>query len=308
MVFNLLEGAELIKNYGNVTLAFSALYGPLLFLYIKSLQLRDFNFTRYSYLHLLPFFLLLLVAVTLPKQDINSAGLIIIILLYAYLIASIITIRRYQKIIKQTQSRYDGIALKWSIQVILACMVVVFMDLFNSLFQLNVFQEGEIFFVFVLISLLVFVNMLVIKGLRQPALFAGISVEEELIFKETQTKYVNSIIAPDEITEFAARVKQFYEDQKPYLDLELDLVGLSKMVGLNPRQVSQAINTVYQTNFSDFTNDFRIEEAKVHLADSNMNITEILYEVGFNSKSSFYAYFKKKTGISPTQYRKNLNS
>ena len=57
----------------------------------------------------------------------------------------------------------------------------------------------------------------------------------------------------------------------------------------------------------DFVNEFRIKEAKSILKDPSkkeFTVLEILYEVGFNSKSSFNTAFKKHTGLTPTQFRK----
>ena len=60
-------------------------------------------------------------------------------------------------------------------------------------------------------------------------------------------------------------------------------------------------------NFFDFINQFRIDEARSILKNpekKQFTVLEILYEVGFNSKSSFNTAFKKHTGLTPTQYRK----
>ena len=93
---------------------------------------------------------------------------------------------------------------------------------------------------------------------------------------------------------------------RPAIRLKVSLEAFSKQLNLSPRVVSQSINTLFETNFSDFINDLRIEEAKRLLkGDNNLNVLEILYEVGFNSKSAFYEHFKKKTGLTPNQFKKS---
>jgi len=60
-------------------------------------------------------------------------------------------------------------------------------------------------------------------------------------------------------------------------------------------------------NFYDFINRYRILEAKQLLTnpkDPKITVLEVLYEVGFNSKSSFNTLFKKYTGLTPTEFRK----
>nr|WP_320000773.1 helix-turn-helix domain-containing protein [uncultured Draconibacterium sp.] len=57
---------------------------------------------------------------------------------------------------------------------------------------------------------------------------------------------------------------------------------------------------------TNFVNEYRIEKAMELLASNDRKeytILKILYEVGFNSKSSFNTAFKKHTGLTPTEYR-----
>jgi len=59
-------------------------------------------------------------------------------------------------------------------------------------------------------------------------------------------------------------------------------------------------------NFTDYLSRVRIEKAKNLLLNRNLRISEIAYEVGFQSLTHFNRVFKKITGQSPTEYRGQL--
>jgi len=73
--------------------------------------------------------------------------------------------------------------------------------------------------------------------------------------------------------------------------------------------VSQVINQYYKTNFFDFINANRIDEAKrLLVSDSHtLNIIEIAYTVGYNNKVTFNTVFKRFTGVTPSEYRKKFH-
>ncbi len=79
-------------------------------------------------------------------------------------------------------------------------------------------------------------------------------------------------------------------------------------MSMNSRTISEVINRYFDQNFSDFVNSFRIQEAISLLknSDDKTTVLEILYAVGFNSKSSFYTAFKIKTGMTPSEFKKSL--
>ena len=63
-------------------------------------------------------------------------------------------------------------------------------------------------------------------------------------------------------------------------------------------------------NFFDFVNRYRVEEVKQCLsnpAKDKDNIVTLALDAGFNSKSAFYAAFKKLTGMTPNQFKKSLH-
>ncbi|RYY73317.1 MAG: AraC family transcriptional regulator [Gammaproteobacteria bacterium] len=103
------------------------------------------------------------------------------------------------------------------------------------------------------------------------------------------------------------KVQTGMEEQKLYLKSNLNIEEFSKRIDLPIRDVSAVINKHYGTNFFEFMNRYRVEEAKRLLLDescADMTIMDILLQAGFNSKSAFHRFFNRLVGISPSEYRK----
>ena len=89
-----------------------------------------------------------------------------------------------------------------------------------------------------------------------------------------------------------------------YKDFDLTLEGLALMMSITPHQLSQFMNERLNTNFRNYINSYRIEEAKkILISDTGKNILTICYDVGFNSKSTFNLCFKKYTNRTPSEFR-----
>ena len=100
------------------------------------------------------------------------------------------------------------------------------------------------------------------------------------------------------------------EEEKIYTDPELNVETLVTRLGVNRNAISKAVNSTRQKNFTAFINDYRIREAIRLLSDpANDRLTAdaIATDSGFNSRETFYRAFKSRTGITPTQFRKNRN-
>ena len=94
--------------------------------------------------------------------------------------------------------------------------------------------------------------------------------------------------------------------EKPYLNPSLSIRSFSEEIKMNSRDISVLINQNLKQYFFDFINEYRVKEAMKILKNPSkkeFTVLEILYEVGFNSKSSFNTAFKKHTGLTPTQFR-----
>ena len=84
---------------------------------------------------------------------------------------------------------------------------------------------------------------------------------------------------------------------------ELSLSRLAKAVNVNANYLSEKFKEVTGFNFVEYVARARFENACDRLRTSNLRISEIAFDVGFQSLSQFNRVFKNFSGKSPTQYR-----
>lgn len=103
----------------------------------------------------------------------------------------------------------------------------------------------------------------------------------------------------------AEEIRQEVEQQQLFLQDELSLASMAEHFSMSTHKLSEAINTIFQLNFYDFINEFRIEyAADLLLQEPKRAITDIYYSAGFTTKSTFYSSFKKAYACTPSEYRK----
>ncbi|MCX8280120.1 AraC family transcriptional regulator [Phyllobacterium sp. 0TCS1.6C] len=78
---------------------------------------------------------------------------------------------------------------------------------------------------------------------------------------------------------------------------------VAKLVGLAPSAFSRAFRRLTGMNFSAYSRSVRVWRARTLLAETEMSITDICFEAGFNNLSNFNRYFRTETGLTPRSYR-----
>jgi YesN/AraC family two-component response regulator len=124
-------------------------------------------------------------------------------------------------------------------------------------------------------------------------------------------KYRSSNLDENTKKEYLRKLNDYMEGEKPYLNPEISLDAIASSLSLNRRNLSQVINELCKNNFKGYINEFRIRESIKLLSSTEYDkktILEILYEVGFNSKSVFNDQFKKTTGLTPQEFRLKQNN
>ncbi|MEQ8515327.1 MAG: helix-turn-helix domain-containing protein [Chromatocurvus sp.] len=102
------------------------------------------------------------------------------------------------------------------------------------------------------------------------------------------------------------RLRNAMEKERVYLNAMLSLPELASDLGCSINHLSQAINEGHGMGFFDFVNHYRIRDAVQILSSSTEcpGILDVALDVGFNSTSTFYAAFKRATGKTPAQFRR----
>ncbi|MGS2761827.1 helix-turn-helix domain-containing protein [Sinomicrobium sp. M5D2P9] len=129
------------------------------------------------------------------------------------------------------------------------------------------------------------------------------SNKNTLFFQEKE-KYKGRKIDEDTMSVLSGRLVVI-EEQGLYKNPELKLSALARALNVPPHTLSQFLNDNLEKSFTEFINEYRIEEAKrLLVSNDHYTIEGIGYESGFNSKSTFFTAFKKITGTTPSKYRK----
>lgn len=124
-------------------------------------------------------------------------------------------------------------------------------------------------------------------------------------------KYEKSTLTAERQERYRNRLLQYMKDEKPFRDGELTVQKLADQLSIPSYYLSQTINERLGQTFSDFINSYRVQEAKERLLDpsfEHLSILGIAIEVGFNSKSSFNAVFKKHTDMTPSEFRRTASA
>jgi AraC-like DNA-binding protein len=233
-------------------------------------------------------------------------SLLINIQIMIYMAVTLFLLLNYSSRIKSLYSTIHLLDLSWLQLVIYAFLFMWLIDFAHFLLRhtggISPEISGLLTFVSITINF-VFANLVIYKGLKQP--FQFFDIEKDL----PKTKIDNLLITAEESNIYLEKLLEYMSAEKPYLISNLTLKELAERLEINPRTLSKIINVKKNQNFFDFINTYRIDDAKMILsnpAKRKMTILEVLYDVGFNSKSVFNTTFKKYTGVTPTEYRRRF--
>ncbi len=118
-------------------------------------------------------------------------------------------------------------------------------------------------------------------------------------------KYQKSALGEVQAARIADKLSAAMRDDRVFLDPGLSLQKLSRHIGVAPNLVSQTLNQKLEETFFDFVNRWRINSALPRIAEGKDTVLTIALDVGFNTRSTFYAAFKQVTGTTPREYQKS---
>ena len=276
-------------------LAFLLLIGPLLRLYVLAMTRPNYKLPSNYVVEFIPFMLVFGMSFFITKNwfdPTNKQAIIVFgsILIFIYLhFAGYIFIsgKRLQSAKKahaeKLQTKDTKAIFEW-LYILIIGFIIIWISYFLNIIDNTIpYIVGPI------------VYSMVIYFLSYKAYSLKVTDIDGNIFKE------------NDHTSLYNRIVQLIIDDTLYLEPEISLSSLSKLLGVSSQKTSKVINQHANRNFNDFINYYRIQDAKKQLLDitkNNYTISSIAFDTGFSSLSSFNSAFKKFESTTPSLYRK----
>lgn len=89
---------------------------------------------------------------------------------------------------------------------------------------------------------------------------------------------------------------------------KISLKEIAALVNMSPSSVCRYFKQKTKINFWDYLNNYRIDMVVLMMLKTDDYISEICYSCGFNNISNFNRAFKKRIGMSPSEYRSRLSA
>ncbi|MEO0572613.1 MAG: helix-turn-helix domain-containing protein [Bacteroidota bacterium] len=290
-----------------------SLYGPLFFFYLRRVS-QGKGFAWKDLLHLLPFFILNFMYVgffVLPTDKkievllngqyvdyvINSKWeyLVVVLLLLVYGIINFIRFRKTDEgdiEMKIWIKMVCGGFLLFTLTHLIFCSIT-YMNFNFSNYGLDYFITGVMVILIGTVCYFAFIH---------PSVFHnGTPINRLVPF----VKYGKSGLTEEFSLEMKEKLETVMKSEKPFLNPEIRLDELAKMLDVSRNHASQIINEHFELNFFDFMNYYRVSEAKELLVSSTagLSVTDVGFQCGFNNRTSFYKAFKKFEGTSPSGFK-----
>ncbi|WP_310555870.1 AraC family transcriptional regulator [Flavobacterium sp.] len=315
------------KNYLNIeTLRITTflLTMPIFYFYVLSLCYNDFKLKQIHFLHFIPY--VILNVVLLPRvylansiekisffenmsemPEMHFCQILGEVQVLVYFVLVFLVLKKFKKIYLENYTNLIT-TYKWLFQ-----MTVIFVIAHSFVIVRDILKHTNYSISYTWINIVIGINVLfitcwfVLKALKNPELFRGIDSKIPLTEDLVKELKIENTIDESKHNEIEF-LKNFMLEKEPFLDPSLTIQDLANQIKIPARDLSILINHQMKQHFFDFINEYRIKKAMNILKDAsknNLTILEVLYQVGFNSKSSFNTSFKKQTGQTPTDFRNN---
>ncbi|WP_350284393.1 helix-turn-helix transcriptional regulator [uncultured Croceitalea sp.] len=293
-----------VAKYSQYNSALVLSIPPLLYLYTKALfSEKKWKFSTSHFVHFIPSIIGIIVGLNglvLPPE--HRVLLYVSSIAYGLSSASLVRIKFKNWIIVPYKKRteYNWIkTLLYLFGLVLLADAILF---FGFRFFGDYLMVMETFVLLTVLGYAIFPLSKLLNAKIRRSIFRFPSLWPKYI----PTKMIN--LSSTSSSEVVSKLHNYMETHMPYLNPELTLSDVSQAIDVTNRELSEFINGHLGTNFISYVNSYRIKMAKQLLSnpdETELNISEIMYEVGFSSRSSFNTLFKKETGMTPSEYRES---
>ncbi|MFY0632115.1 MAG: AraC family transcriptional regulator [Flavobacteriaceae bacterium] len=294
--------------------SFMLAYGPLLFLFTRSVLIKDFKLQKKQLVHFIPFLALTLLIITVISISEVLEGNFNIMYVAVFETILMLHIATYvikcrleiKNALSTATANYSNIPIEhisWLKLIINSFVIILITTIIHATIPFLQFKYGLLIsLALFIIYLFYFVNKVILRMLNNATKDSGIIM---LVEQGNQDKYKGSNLTDVQLKSYVSKISAYFDKHQPFLESNITLQHLAEIIEISPKALSQVINAGFSLSFFDFINTYRIEHA-IKLLNQNTaktTIQEVMYDSGFSSKSSFNTAFKKFTGLTPTNYK-----
>lgn len=124
------------------------------------------------------------------------------------------------------------------------------------------------------------------------------------IIDQNNDKDVNYLLNPTELI----KINNLSDQIREHPEAPYSLDYLSSASGLSPAKLQEGFKSVFNRTVSDFIRHVRLMKAEHLMSTTDLNISEIVYSIGFTSRSYFCKIFKREFNCSPKQYKNKIKN
>ncbi len=266
----------------NIGLSGIFFVGPFLWFYGILLLEKRKILSYWNYLHLLPFLLFILLFAVIPSagkfETYWNYGLVVLHLVIYLMLSWFVLIKN--------ASRSSKKKLNWYRNILIG-VTFVWLYYLGNFFSFKLYYIlGPVFYTFLIYA------------------FSYLFLNRNSFNLD---KYDSSKLDSSSSKTLFKTIEKLFIEEHVFLESGISLKIVAEKLTTSPREISQAINENVQQNFYEFVNQFRIEKAKNLLVDlkyEKEKIATVAFDSGFGTVTAFNVAFKKKTGVTPSVYRK----
>ncbi|TAJ06843.1 AraC family transcriptional regulator [Marinilabiliaceae bacterium JC017] len=220
-------------------------------------------------------------------------------------------VRAHERTLGQYYAELESKSMAWIKTIVYLFLAFIVFWILEDVISLN--NEWISNVCVFLSSLLTLVMVIWIghKGFSQSEIFKQQLFLQEEAWDEPDVSSIKPQQVDEEhdsderLQEISERIKR----ERLFIRSDLNLRILAGLVQMKEKELSHLINHNCEMNFYTYINTFRLEEFKRLLHSGNydhMTLVALAQEAGFKSKTSFYDFFRKTEGLTPSQYKKSL--
>lgn len=304
---------------------FNFCFGAVIFAYVTLLYNK--KIPKYWFLHLLPCAFLfglsfrsifvsdqtILEELALIKQGefilLNVANIFLLFHILIYLVLTKFKLRTYNKESNLSQEIAAKLKRKWAQDflnyMILNTVVLISSSIISQVIFKQSFNFGDLVLV-PLVSISVY-GFIVYKNFQFSNVYEKAIIEKDMLSEKLYGKKENYNLSklPNQ-EELKNKIECLMTEKRIFLDEDLSAQKLASELEISSNTLTQLLILEYNATFFDFLNKHKVEEAKKLLLNPDLQhykVEAIGEMAGFSSRSSFFAVFKKNTGLSPSNYK-----